>query len=526
MSVFILLLSDFCSYFFTMSPPVETLELRELVRKRGNIKASLTRMQSFAEKFDSNTKDVLELEFRQERIPEIWKKFDDIQSQIEMLDFDNEIVQAEERAVFESNYFATRSLLQSLIKSSASPENVVHNSTMGGHSVQPVFDRLVRLPPMSLPTFDGDIQKWTPFFDAFCSLVHFDAGLTDIQKLYYLRSCLTGSATDVIQSISSTSDNYMVAFERLRVRYENKTLIVQSHIRALLNLPKVNEASAAQLRHLHHTVTSHVESLHALGEAVDYWDAWLVTILLGRLDKATASEWILRQSTSDLPTYVQMELFISSRCIAYEANEITNPPVKEKNINYTNDIKKRENRSNRSFITLKQNSNLTCPACSGNHRTYMCDTFKALKVSERYDVIRKIKGCFNCLSAQHMSDVCKSLVLCRTCGKKHHSLLHYNVRESSNNLSSESQKQPNDANIHAVQDATIKQSTSTIPALYSRLSGSQILLATALLNVQDSFGQQRICRALLDSGSQVNCMTERLVQLLQLPFTGNSLSIK
>lgn len=97
---------------------------------------------------------------------------------------------------------------------------------------------------MSLPTFDGDIQKWTSFFDFFCALVHFDVGLMDIQKLYKLQSCLTKTVADVIQSISASGDNYSIYVNRLKARYENKTLIIQSHIRALLNLPKVNEPSA------------------------------------------------------------------------------------------------------------------------------------------------------------------------------------------------------------------------------------------------------------------------------------------
>lgn len=47
------------------------------------------------------------------------------------------------------------------------------------------FDQIARFPSMSLPTFDGDIQKWTYGLnghDYFCVLEHFDEGLTDVKN--------------------------------------------------------------------------------------------------------------------------------------------------------------------------------------------------------------------------------------------------------------------------------------------------------------------------------------------------------
>jgi len=55
---------------------------------------------------------------------------------------------------------------------------------------------------------------------------------------------------------------------------------------------------------------------------------------------------------------------------------------------------------------------------------------------------------------------------------------------------------------------------------------NNILLATALVEVTDKFGQYVQCRALLDSGSQSHFITERCVQRLRLPRTQTHTSVQ
>ncbi|XP_029341390.1 uncharacterized protein LOC115033257 [Acyrthosiphon pisum] len=48
----------------------------------------------------------------------------------------------------------------------------------------------VRLEPISLPSFTGNIQDWQSFYDCFRVMVHEDNGFSSAQKFYYLRSHL------------------------------------------------------------------------------------------------------------------------------------------------------------------------------------------------------------------------------------------------------------------------------------------------------------------------------------------------
>lgn len=244
-------------------------QLKELKKKRGIIKASLTRMKNFVDNFDPSTDAISLLEFRQEELPRLNQKFDDIQTQIELTIVDDSGREEEERSRFESDYFRTRSQIQEMVDSKKSLNNSIHNSTLNTSSTQ----AHVQLPPIKMPEFSGNIQGWESFFDCFRSMVHDVNTLTPAQKFYYLRSCVTGAALDLIKAVPMTDANYEVAIERLKQRYDNKSLVIQSHIRSLLESPYVESPNATELQQLHSHVCSHVAALKALDQPIDKWDA-------------------------------------------------------------------------------------------------------------------------------------------------------------------------------------------------------------------------------------------------------------
>lgn len=173
----------------------------------------------------------------------------------------------------------------------------------------------MRLPDLVAPTFDGNLQQWSSFIESFNAMFHNNSGLAPVQKFHYLKSSLTGAAGDVVKTIPITDNNYTQAYQKLVERYENPGLIIQSHIRALFDAPKVQEAFASQLHKLHHHVIIHVRALEPLNQPIDSWDAWLVTLLCCRLDSVTVSKWQLKQTTKMLPTFKDFESFLSSRVV-------------------------------------------------------------------------------------------------------------------------------------------------------------------------------------------------------------------
>jgi len=96
---------------------------------------------------------------------------------------------------------------------------------------------MLKLPTLKPPSFNGDWQQWTAFIDDFDTMFHKNEDVAIIQKFHYLKTCVEGPAREVIQNFK-TEEKYQVAYDVLKMRYENKIAIIQSHIRSLLTTPK------------------------------------------------------------------------------------------------------------------------------------------------------------------------------------------------------------------------------------------------------------------------------------------------
>jgi len=79
---------------------------------------------------------------------------------------------------------------------------------------------------------------------------------------------LIGNAAQIIQSLSSTAENYEIAWNLLKERYSNKRIIIQNHVRALFELQAVSK-EAASLSTLVDTALKHIHSLQVLGQPTD-----------------------------------------------------------------------------------------------------------------------------------------------------------------------------------------------------------------------------------------------------------------
>ena len=119
--------------------------------------------------------------------------------------------------------------------------------------------------------------------------------------------------------------------------------------------------------------------------------------------------------------------------------------------------------------------------------------------------------CFNCLQPFTRNHTC-SKQMCRQCYKRHHTLLHIDRQYQSINDKGSVTNGPADARGSSTAEVNTYCSFKGKPR-------NQILLATAIVEVQNKSGQYVPCRALLDSASQSHFITERCVQRLRLSRT-------
>ena len=89
-------------------------------------------------------------------------------------------------------------------------------------------------------------------------------------------------------SLETTNDNYSVAWELLKKRYDNRKFIVESHVRTLLDIPCVSKEFS--VRNLLNTVQKHIRALKALVQPVDHRDTLLLFIVDDKLNNYTLEQ--------------------------------------------------------------------------------------------------------------------------------------------------------------------------------------------------------------------------------------------
>ncbi|XP_050522014.1 uncharacterized protein LOC126894791 [Daktulosphaira vitifoliae] len=407
-------------------------------------------------------------------------------------------------------------MMQEYINQTKNANGNINNSSF----MASTFCNRMRLAPPKLPSFNGNIEEWESFYNVFCSMVH-SKDYDPVEKFCHLRSALSGSAAEIIKSIPLTDENYEVALRKLKKRYKNKALIIQSHIKALLNSPRITNASASSLEKLHSHVEGNLSALEVLNEPVDQWDSWLVTIILGCLDEATSHEWQNRQTTTDMPKYKNLEQFLAGRCALFETSEAWDNCGVETRKGIGRHAANRKitlaTAMGGEVCSTKGSlvKSVACPVCNGLHKIYACAQFKSKTPSERLTITRNLKLYFNCFSNMHTVAQCNGGT-CRVYNRKHNFLLHFPITSSQN--SSESKNE--------VSATSEEQEIGPVTALCNKEAHSEILLATALVKVMDSTGNCHHLRAMLDSGSQINIISKRTAHKLNLITKKGVLSIR
>ena len=125
-----------------------------------------------------------------------------------------------------------------------------------------------RLPKLEIPSFDGEKLKWSEFWDSFNATIHKNSSISDIEKLNYLMSKLTGEAQQSVSGIYLSNENYFVVVDLSKERYGDAQTVINTHYVELINLKPVPN-TAKGLRSLYDHIEKHLRNLEALEQNVD-----------------------------------------------------------------------------------------------------------------------------------------------------------------------------------------------------------------------------------------------------------------
>jgi len=259
-----------------------------------------------------------ELQVRYDELPKIYNKFETAQSELELSD-DNDF--SEERQQFEDHFFPVQArfneLLQPVVQQLPSRHNSPTHSVSG--NINNSLRSPIKLPTIALPTFDGDTCSWLQYIDTFETLIVKNIALSNVQKFHYLVASLKLQAKDLISNLQITHENFIVAWQLVTQRYNNKQLIAMMHAKHLCQMPHVKKGDTSSLRKLINHVSSHMNALQALQLNVSEQDLILNHLMLATVDTETQREWELHTTISTAePTTAELITFLELRCQAVE----------------------------------------------------------------------------------------------------------------------------------------------------------------------------------------------------------------
>ena len=349
-----------------------------------------------------------------------------------------------------------------------------------------------KLPSLKLPTFSGKYSDYKNFIASFSQIIDREANLSNIEKFNHLLNCLRGQALETVKAYQITDENYPKALDRLKSRYDNSTLIFLENITALFELPRVIGQNSSLLRSLIDNASALYGSLSSLGNDKQIANAMLIHLVIQKVDETSRKKWQESLNFVKLPTWDECSSLLERRCQHLESMNTPGQQQVENRYEDHHKVKKIQKKQY-SFACAKR----ICSFCSSpDHFIAYCQKFKSLNIADRYSNAKRLQICFNCLSKSHQVSNCNSPHKCKTCNNSHHTLLHQTLN----------------AFDEAAASTSATAVVQSVHSHYTHSSSDQIMLATALVLVQNSSGGFELGRALLDSCSQVNLMTDAFSQ--------------
>lgn len=368
----------------------------------------------------------------------------------------------------------------------------------------------VSFPKFDLPKFDGNITDWCSFRDTYVDLVHNNVDIPVIMRFHLLTSCLSGPPLTIIKSVPLTADNYTIAWEALKARYENKRLLATKHLDKIFAFSPIKKESVASLSLFINTFRENITAIRKLG--IEDVSGFILFYIGSRvLDTETRRLFEASSMQTDIPKLEELLDFVSKRVHILE-NIGTDDDKNEIAVKVTAKKGKWPITGKSSFATtsLPQKS-FKCSFCQQDHLIYRCFVFKKKSVFERRKFVSSKGLCFICLRSGHSASTCTSDHKCKHCEGKHSTLLHEEKRNFSQAEGTSSEKQM----------ASSSSTTDKAADVSQKFSGSAcveatVVLGTAIVRIKDTAGEFQTVRVMLDSGSQVSAITSEVVSRLGL----------
>ncbi|XP_065092267.1 uncharacterized protein LOC135713092 [Ochlerotatus camptorhynchus] len=442
---------------------------------RERIFAALDRHKQFLDAYDPESKQG-HVQSRLDKLEASWKDFNDLQDEISELDAKGEVEAETSKAYvdFEEQYYAIRAAFLSKLEPTTPAANL--DNTLGRNNA-------------SLGVHTG--------------------------------SALKGEAAKLIESLTITNGNYIIAWDTITKRYSNEYLLKKRHLQALMEFPRIEKESAGRIHRLVNEFDQRLKILKQLGEKTEHWGAMIIHWMCSKLDAHTLQLWEDHAASLREPTFAVLVDFLEKRTRVLEA------VLSNTGSAHPKAAAKRE-RVTVHTSTEGGKSDPTCQCCGELHYLVRCAKFKGFGLKEKLDFVNGKQLCSNCFKTGDWVRDCSSKFSCKTCGKKHNTLIHPGFQPGNGGGSN---GKSDAARTHVAADTAeeeqIEAAEGVTVGSYSvgtkkEILSSKVFLSTVVVAIRDQKGGTQLTRALLDNGSQINLMFKRRAICVLITGVGQS----
>lgn len=340
----------------------------------------------------------------------------------------------------------------------------------------------LKVPPLSLPNFDGQISQWAEFKAQFTHIIDDSKSLSNVQKLTYLRNSLTSEPLSIVNQYEIVDASYPLAWADLIKRYDNKRRSVSFHLFKILQFKAQSQSKENEHVKFIETHRAATNAIKGLG-INDLADALLFHLSFENLSLSDQKLFDREHAKTDTPTMKELLEFVEGIAMSEELRldkgskgAVSKPKVVPSN-------------PKKSFVANARV--MSCINCKGDHPLYRCSDLESLPISERVDKVKQLGCCVSCLY-KHPNKQCTSRYACKLCGSKQHNTF----------LHDETPAGP----------SAVKTCNYT-----SSCNLPQVLLGTIQCRIKDNWGDFVTVRGVLDPGSEISIVSSALASRLGLP---------
>ncbi|XP_055614854.1 uncharacterized protein LOC129761166 [Toxorhynchites rutilus septentrionalis] len=266
-----------------------------------------------------------------------------------------------------------------------------------------------------------------------------------------------------------------------------------------MEYPKVERGSSSAIHTLVDEFEQRLKILKQLGEKTEHWGAMIGHWMCSKLDKKTLQLWEDHAASTKDPSFTILVNFLEKRTRVLEAVS-SNVELKGHSLQR---VEVRRQRVVAHSATDNEKNGSVCCCCGDSQYLGRCGKFSRMTLKEKLQFVNGKRLCSNCLkSGGSIGNNVK--LLGKSENKRNDNTIATNL--ATNEDESENAEEGID-------------DQGTVGAYNVGTKGgniSSVFLSTVVLVIRDQHGGKYLARALLDSGSQANILSERLCQTLGL----------